>query len=43
MTGADGGAISMRIDALIRIYRGPLREIQLQYAVLWDALQSANL
>jgi phage gp46-like protein len=28
-----------RIDALIRIYRGPLPEIELQYAVLWDALQ----
>jgi phage gp46-like protein len=29
-----------RIDALIRIYRGPLREIELRYAVLWDAMQS---
>ncbi|WP_051396734.1 phage GP46 family protein [Bradyrhizobium elkanii] len=27
-----------RIDALIRIYRGPEREIELRYAVLWDAL-----
>jgi phage gp46-like protein len=27
-----------RIDALIRIYRGPDREIELRYAVLWDAL-----
>ncbi|MFH0298349.1 phage GP46 family protein [Bradyrhizobium sp. 31Argb] len=27
-----------RINALIRIYRGPEREIELRYAVLWDAL-----
>jgi phage gp46-like protein len=27
-----------RIDALIRIYRGPLREIELRYAMLWDAM-----
>ena len=26
------------IDALIRIYRGPLREIELRYAMLWDAM-----
>jgi phage gp46-like protein len=32
---------SQRIDALIRIYRGPLREIELRYAVLWDAMQSS--
>jgi phage gp46-like protein len=29
-----------RIDALIRIYRGPLPDIELRYAVLWDAMQS---
>ena len=29
-----------RIDALIRIYRGPQQEIDLQYQVLWDAMQS---
>jgi phage gp46-like protein len=29
-----------RVDALIRIYRGPEREIELRYAVLWDAMQS---
>ncbi|MCP3475155.1 phage GP46 family protein [Bradyrhizobium sp. CCGUVB1N3] len=27
-----------RIDALLRIYRGPLPEIELRYAVLWDAM-----
>jgi len=27
-----------RIDALLRIYRGPLPEIELRYAVLWDDL-----
>ncbi|MBR0879611.1 phage gp46-like protein [Bradyrhizobium barranii subsp. barranii] len=27
-----------RIDALIRIYRGPEREIELRYAVLWEAM-----
>ena len=27
-----------RIDALIRIYRGPQQEINLQYQVLWDAM-----
>lgn len=27
-----------RIDALVRIYRGPEREIELRYAVLWDAM-----
>ncbi|MCA1455923.1 phage GP46 family protein [Bradyrhizobium sp. BRP22] len=27
-----------RIDALVRIYRGPAREIELRYAVLWDAM-----
>ena len=31
---------TQRIDALIRIYRGPLPDIELQYAVLWDAMQS---
>ena len=29
---------SQRIDALLRIYRGPLPDIELQYAVLWDAM-----
>jgi phage gp46-like protein len=29
-----------RIDALIRIYRGPEREIELRYAMLWDAMVS---
>jgi phage gp46-like protein len=29
---------AQRIDALIRIYRGPLREINLQYAVLWYSM-----
>jgi phage gp46-like protein len=27
-----------RIDALIRIYRGPLQEIELRYAILWDGM-----
>jgi phage gp46-like protein len=27
-----------RVDALVRIYRGPLPEIDLRYAVLWDAM-----
>jgi phage gp46-like protein len=31
---------TQRIDALIRIYRCPLPDIELQYAVLWDAMQS---
>jgi phage gp46-like protein len=30
-----------RIDALLRIYRGPQPEIQLRYAVLWDAMVPA--
>jgi len=29
-----------RIDALLRIYRGPQREIELRYAVLWDVMGS---
>ena len=29
-----------RIDALIRIYRGPQREIELRYQVLWDEMVS---
>jgi phage gp46-like protein len=29
---------SQRIDALLSIYRGPLPDIELQYAVLWDAM-----
>jgi phage gp46-like protein len=31
---------TQRIDALVRIYRGPLPEIDLRYAVLWDAMGS---
>jgi phage gp46-like protein len=27
-----------RIDALIRIYRGPVLEIELRYAILWDGI-----
>ena len=27
-----------RIDALIRVYRGPLLEIELRYAILWDEM-----
>ena len=27
-----------RIDALVRLYRGPLPEIDLRYAILWDEL-----
>ena len=27
-----------RIDALLRIYRGPRPEIDLRYAILWDAM-----
>ncbi|BAR61263.1 phage gp46-like protein [Bradyrhizobium diazoefficiens] len=30
-----------RVDALLRIYRGPLPEIELRYAVLWDAMQTS--
>jgi phage gp46-like protein len=30
------------IDALIRIYRGPLLEIELRYAVLWDGMISQS-
>ncbi|WP_439372913.1 phage GP46 family protein [Bradyrhizobium sp. DASA03120] len=29
---------TQRVDALLRIYRGPLPEIELRYAVLWDAM-----
>ena len=29
-----------RIDALVHIYRGPLPEIELLYAVLWDPMQT---
>jgi phage gp46-like protein len=29
---------TQRIDALIRIYRGPLSEIELRYALLWDSM-----
>jgi phage gp46-like protein len=31
-----------RIDALIRIYRGPLLSIELRYQLLWDELQTAS-
>jgi phage gp46-like protein len=31
---------TQRIDALIRICRGPLPEIELLYAMLWDAIQT---
>ena len=27
-----------RIDALVRLYRGPLPEIELRYSILWDEL-----
>jgi phage gp46-like protein len=33
---------TQRIDALLRIYRGPLPEIELRYAVLWSALAGEN-
>jgi phage gp46-like protein len=29
---------AQRIDALLRIYRGPRPEIDLRYAILWDAM-----
>jgi phage gp46-like protein len=29
---------SQRIDALVRIYRGPEREIELRYQMLWQAM-----
>jgi phage gp46-like protein len=29
-----------RIDALIRIYRGPILEIELRFQVLWDEIES---
>jgi phage gp46-like protein len=29
-----------RVDALLRIYRGPLPAIDLQYQILWDAMGS---
>src|SRR6516165_9200003 len=31
-----------QIDALIRIYRGPLMAVELRYQLLWDELQSAT-
>jgi phage gp46-like protein len=31
-----------RIDALVRIYRGPTVEIELRYAVLWDGVIAAS-
>src|SRR6516165_7550894 len=33
---------TQRIDARIVIYRGPPPEIELQYAILWDALVAGN-
>jgi hypothetical protein len=30
---------NQRIDALVRIYRGPLPTIELRYAALWDGMQ----
>ena len=29
-----------RIDALVRVYRGPLPSIELRYAILWDGMTS---
>jgi phage gp46-like protein len=31
-----------RIDALVRIYRGPQLEIELRYAILWDGVIAAD-
>jgi phage gp46-like protein len=31
-----------RIDALVRIYRGPVLEIELRYAILWDGVIEAS-
>jgi phage gp46-like protein len=31
-----------QIDALVRIYRGPILEIELRYAILWDDIVSAG-
>ena len=31
---------AQRIDALVRIYRGPLPSIELRYAILWDGMTS---
>jgi phage gp46-like protein len=31
-----------RIDALVRIYRGPALEIELRYAVLWEGVVAAS-
>lgn len=31
-----------RIDALVRIYRGPTLEIELRYAVLWEGMIAAG-
>lgn len=31
-----------RIDALVRIYRGPTLEIELRYAVLWEGVIAAS-
>ena len=30
---------AQRIDALLRIYRGPREPVELRYAVLWDAME----
>lgn len=29
-----------RIDALVRLYRGPLRAVDLRYQVLWDGIEA---
>ena len=31
-----------QINALIRIYRGPIAEIELRYQVLWDGIERTN-
>jgi len=31
-----------QIDALIRIYRGPIAEIELRYAILWEDIVTAS-
>jgi phage gp46-like protein len=31
-----------QIDALVRIYRGPMLEVELRYAILWDGVIAAD-
>jgi phage gp46-like protein len=31
-----------RIDALVRIYRGPIPTIELRYAILWDGIREGS-